>query len=495
MNYFKISKFFLYLTPFAIILITPSTLFPFIVGKYVWFRTSVDLALIFFLLGVLLDNYRVNELKLYENLSKLIRNPLAIAVTLFAAMFVLAGFFGVDPANSFWSNFERGEGGLQIIHLWLFFLLSLFLLKNNKDWHKLLWLFIAAGVFMVFYGFGAGLKYVDAEWTTVTQNGNPVQMLSGKGGVLYQTFKGFIGPQFGERFHGTLGNPAYVATFSIFLLFYAAYLYFANYYKKPFSWQSILFYVLGILFLIVFWLAATRGAFMGLIATIMAFLFYFIYGKKAYRKWLFLIIALIILTVGAMIYFKDNRLVKSLPGSRLFDISLKAETWEHRTYMWNMAWQGFKERPLLGWGPENYINVFDRHFDTRYFSLSAGFGAWFDRAHSIYFDYLVETGILGLLSFIGIWAVFYWNSLKSLINNNLQIIVQNYRQKRDDNEDIFNSRGLLIQRALIFALPISYLVQGIVLFDILPIYINVFMFLAFATYKFEISNTKNETIN
>src|SRR3989338_6798088 len=137
MNYFKISKFFLYLAPFAIILITPSTLFPFIVGKYVWFRTSVDLALIFFLLGVLLDNYRVNELKLYENLSKLIRNPLVIAVTLFAAVFVLAGFFGIDPANSFWSNFERGEGGLQMIHLWLFFSLSILLFREEKDWRTI----------------------------------------------------------------------------------------------------------------------------------------------------------------------------------------------------------------------------------------------------------------------------------------------------------------------------------------------------------------------
>ena len=205
---------------------------------------------------------------------------------------------------------------------------------------------------------------------------------------------------------------------------------------------------------------------------------------------IFLIIAIIILGVIILVYFKNTSIVTSVSSSRLFDISLKAETWKHRTYMWNMAWQGFKERPLLGWGPENYINVFDRHFDTRYFSPSAGFGAWFDRAHSIYFDYLVETGILGLLSFIGIWAVFYWYSLKLLISNNLQIIAQNYRQKRDSNEDVFNSRGLSIQRALIFALPISYLVQGIVLFDILPIYINLFMFSAFATYKFQISNTQ-----
>lgn len=490
LNYFRISKFFLYLAPFAIVIISTSTLFPFIVGKYVWFRTTIDLALIFFILGILLDSYRASELKIYENLLKAVRNPLVIAVTLFAAVFVLAGFFGIDPANSFWSNFERGEGGLQILHLWLFFILAVILLKNNKDWKLFFWIFIIIGIYVAFYGFGAGLKYVDAEWTSVMQNGAPAQVLSGKGGTLYQTFKSFIGPQFNERFHGTLGNPAYIATFSIFLLFYATYLYFANYYKKPFSWQSISLYILGILFLIVFWLAATRGAFMGLMATLVAFIFYFTYSKKAYRKWLLLIIALIILTVGAIIYFKDNSLIKSLPGSRLFDISLKAETWEHRTYMWNMAWDGFKERPLFGWGPENYINVFDRHFDIRYFSPSKGFGAWFDRAHSIYFDYLVETGILGFLSFIGIWAIFYWRSLKILISDNLRSFTQNQQQKRDNKEDLFDSRSLSIQNALIFALPISYLVQGIVLFDILPIYINVFMFLAFAVYKFQSSSIK-----
>ncbi|MEK7635639.1 MAG: O-antigen ligase family protein [Patescibacteria group bacterium] len=488
MNYFKISKFFLYLAPFAIVIISTSTLFPFIVGKYVWFRTVIDLALIFFLLGILLDSYRTSELKIYESLSKIVRNPLVIAVTLFAAVFILAGFFGIDQANSFWSNFERGEGGLQILHLWLFFTLAVILFRNEKDWHKLFWIFIIVGAYMAFYGFGAGLKYVDAEWTTVTQNGAPTQVLSGQGGALYQTFKGFIGPQLSERFHGTLGNPAYVATFSIFLLFYTAYLYFSKYYQKLFSWQSILLYIFSIIFLVIFWLAATRGAFMGLIATIIAFLFYFVYSKKAYRKWLFLAIALIILIVGAMIYFKDNSLIKSLPGSRLFDISLKAETWEHRTYMWNMAWDGFKERPLLGWGPENYINVFDRHFDIRYFSPEKGFGAWFDRAHSIYFDYLVETGILGLLSFVGIWIVFYWRSLKELVSNNLQSISENFKQKRDNKEYLSDDRSLLIQRALIFALPISYLVQGIVLFDILPIYINIFIFLALAAYKFEIKN-------
>jgi len=33
-------------------------------------------------------------------------------------------------------------------------------------------------------------------------------------------------------------------------------------------------------------------------------------------------------------------------------------------------------------------------------------------------------------------------------------------------------------------LPIAYLIQGLVLFETLPLYLNLFLFLAFANYKF-----------
>ena len=47
--FLKITKFFLYAAPFSAVIVSRGTLFPFIVGKYVFFRTTVALALIFFL--------------------------------------------------------------------------------------------------------------------------------------------------------------------------------------------------------------------------------------------------------------------------------------------------------------------------------------------------------------------------------------------------------------------------------------------------------------
>jgi len=47
-----------------------------------------------------------------------------------------------------------------------------------------------------------------------------------------------------------------------------------------------------------------------------------------------------------------------------------------------------------------------------------------------------------------------------------------------------------IVRAGMFAIPVAYLVQGIVLFDVSPIYLNLFLLFAFATYKFQIPSAK-----
>ena len=453
-NYFKLSKFFLYLVPLSFTIVSNSTLFPFIVGKYAFFRTTVGLALIFYLIGLLFNKQQLSIVN--SQLSNVFKRPLVIAVSIFVFIFILAGFFGVDTANSFWSNFERGEGGLQLLSLWLFFILLILLFREEKDWQKLFILAIIGGIGMALYGFLAALG---AEK--------------------------FIGPKFsdsGFRFSGSIGNPAYTAAFSIFMMFYAAYLIVSKYRQRLFSAGSLALFGTIIFFSAVFLLAATRGAFMGLVAAVISFLGYFIFSKKELRKWMFPAIGIILIAVSLMIYFKDTALIKSIPGSRIFDISLSANTWQHRTYMWKIAIDGWKERPILGWGPENYIYVFSRHFNVNYYNPSEGFGAWFDRAHSVYFDYLVETGILGLLSFLGIWIVFYWQHIinsKSQITNFKQI-QNSIRQSANKIQNSLSS----IEPALLFALPIAYLVQGIVLFDVLPIYFNLFLFLSFAAYKF-----------
>ncbi|MBI2278843.1 MAG: O-antigen ligase family protein [Candidatus Brennerbacteria bacterium] len=479
---FKVSKSFLIIAVFFIAIVTPSTLFPFIVGKYVWFRAAVDVALLVFALGFLFHPHQSAVISIHQRLVSLYKNPLVIAVSAFVVIFLLAGFFGVDPAMSFWSNFERGEGGIQILHLYVFFMLLAVLFREEHDWQKLFACSLVAGLFMTFYGLGAGLRYTDAELATRhLPQGGVEETFTGKGGPWYQTFKSYIGPSFksdGYRFQGSIGNAAYVAAYAIFMLFYAAYLLATKYRARLHSFGAFVLFFLLAVFLAVFWFAATRGAFLGLVGAVLAFLGYFIYAHKKWRRWLLAGSAVVVIMVGLLVSFKDAPFVKAIPGSRIFDLSFTAETFQHRTIMWGIALEGWKERPLLGWGPENYIQVFDRRFDPAYFEPTKGFGAWFDRAHSIYFDYLVETGALGIVSFLAIFVVLYRYLFRSLKRENGDAPTQEGHRGKE-TPPAFRA----LPSALAFALPVAYLIQGIVLFDVLPIYVNVFLFLAFMVYR------------
>ena len=451
-DWFRISRCFVFLVPLTVAVATTATLFPFVVGKYVFFRTAVDLALISFLLGLLVQDA---SWIMWRRLSGVLHKPLVTAVSVFVGVFLLACLLGVNPSFSFWSNFERGEGGLQLLHLWLFFVLLATLFPDERDWKCLFGWTMAGGVLSATYGLLAG-------W-----------------GV-----DGFVGPRFGEarfRFQASIGNPAYVAAVSLFLIAYVAYLLHDVWrQKKIFSAWGILLAVLGLVFLAMFFAAATRGAFIGLVAAFVAFAGYFAFVQRAWRKRLIGGVMAALLLVGTSVHFKDSPFVKSIPGSRIFAISFSANTLKDRALMWKIAWDGFEERPLLGWGPENFGNVFAHDFDPAYFKPAKGFGRWFDRAHSIYFDYLAEIGALGLLSFLAVFIVLYWQIFRAGRTGQVKEPGTDHPAR---HVSAAASEPSLFVGAFLCAVPVAYLVQGIVLFDVLVIYLNLFLFLAFATYK------------
>ena len=48
-------------------------------------------------------------------------NKVTIFVTLFTFIVLIADLFGVNPLRSIWSNSERMEGWMTIVHLWGYF--------------------------------------------------------------------------------------------------------------------------------------------------------------------------------------------------------------------------------------------------------------------------------------------------------------------------------------------------------------------------------------
>jgi O-antigen ligase len=451
LNFFKVSKFFVYVTLFSVIFVNTETLFPFIVTKYVFFRLAVGLALTSFLLGLLFNNqHKSAEVSINQRL----KSPLVIAVSLFVFVYLLAGFFGFNPHNSFWSNFERGEGGFQMLAFYVFFLLLVLLFREKRDWLGLFKASLVVAVLMILYGFlaAAGIK-------------------------------GLIGVplEVGYRFQGSLGNTAYVGTFLLFSLFYAFYALSGGFGKiKSRSGKAVLL-LLIVLFLVIIWLTQSRGPFLGLGAGLVAFLLFWGFGGSKKAKTASVSILLVAAALAGSLYtVRLSPVMQELGLTRFFNIRPDSLSVQSRIWTWNTAIEGFKERPILGWGPENFGRVFDKHFDTRHFIPGEPSETWYDRAHNVFFDYLVAAGILGLLAYVGIFVVFYLQFFKKT-----RIHTDDKQIHTDKSVSISqNQHKSVVANALIFAMPIAYLVQGLVIFDVLPIYINLFLFLAFANYVF-----------
>jgi hypothetical protein len=100
---------------------------------------------------------------------------------------------------------------------------------------------------------------------------------------------------------------------------------------------------------------------------------------------------------------------------------------------------GFLERPILGWGPENFGYAFDRHVDAWVFRHGSFVQ---DKAHNQVIEELTTKGVVGALAFSFMWLALVWAII---------------RRKRSAREDA-------LAYAILGALG-AYFVQNLFLFD------------------------------
>lgn len=450
----RITKWYCYTAVFAVVVVINSIFFPFIGGKDYFFRFAVELGIIAWLLWWA---FEAKDGEASTAIKATFKKPLVIAVTVFVAAVMIACIFAYDAHAAFWSNYERGEGGFQMLHYYAFFLLLVLLFKHEDDWKNIFKFSLVAAAGMVGYGVMANLGY--ASFISPYAGGTPPT------GWLHQLIDG--------RFEGSLGNPAYVAPYLMFSMFFAGYLWIRSKVAgtlttlKSWGYGSILF-----AFLFFFYLSQTRGAFLGLAAGIFIGVLYLAFaGSRRMRKWSAVTLAILVV-LGLGIYaIRKDPILNNIPGGRLAQISLSDSTAQTRFWVWGEAWQGFLERPVFGWGQENFTAVYDKFFNPQFFTPGQNSETWFDRAHSVFFDYLVETGIIGFLSYLGIFFIF---AREFFVRRRARIAaaIDNHKTAH------------VLENALMLAMPVAYLVQGVAIFDVLPMYIPLFLFLAFANYYF-----------
>jgi O-antigen ligase/tetratricopeptide (TPR) repeat protein len=281
-------------------------------------------------------------------------------------------------------------------------------------------------------------------------------LLVGNYGVLQKLgVKEAIQGQF--RIDGTIGNPTYLAAYLLLLVLICGLLFI----KTPKPVWKYLYGAAAIFFVTLMYFAASRGVILALAAGVVIFAVFYLFlvkavsgGQRLAKKIILAAAAALILSGGAVFALKNRDFVqKSETLNRLTSLSLDSKTFRARSLIWGMSWQAFKDRPILGWGQENYLKVFAKYYNPKMFDQEP----WFDRAHNIVFDWLINAGALGLLSYLGIFAAAFYVL---------------YRSVKEGRQSL--TEGIVITAGLI-----AYFIQNLFVFDNFNTYVIFFALLAY----------------
>ncbi len=395
--------------PFLTLYIANDMFFPFITGKNFWFRILVEIGFSAWVALALYDRtYR-------PKFSWILGSFGLLLIVMF-----FANLFGEYPQKSFWSNFERMDGYVTLVHVFLYFVLLGSILTTKKLWSYFLHTTIGVAFLVSLYG------------------------LAQFGGLVAGSV----------RIDSTLGNAAYMAIYTLFHTFIALWLFVES--KIPL--QRLVYGLLAAMFIFTLIQTGTRGTAIGLAAGLVVTTAYIgIFGArfKEVRTAAAGLFVVLLLAGGTFIAVRDSDFVQGNPVlGRIANISIDDLT--VRFTIWGMAREGIAERPILGWGQGNFNYVFNEQYDPFLYNQEQ----WFDRVHNIFFDWLIAGGILGFLAYFGIFfACLYYLLWRPVFN-------------QDDRFDV-------LERGVVIGLLAGYVTHNLVVFDNLISYIFFAVILAF----------------
>lgn len=348
----------LFLAVLTPLLVFNSFFFPFITGKAFFFRIMVEIAVAAWVVLAFLDKeYRPRF------------SWVGAAVVAFVVWMFIADAFALNAAKAFWSNFERMEGWVLLIHLLGFFFAASAVLRVNKQWRN--W-FLASLAVSVIVSLHALLQLTGSL---------PIHQGS-------------------SRIDSSFGNSAYLAIYLLFNVFIAGWLALTE--KR--AWLKWGLIALAALEGVLIFYTETRGTVLGLTGALAltALLTALTAGKHARRiaAWG---LALLIFLSGSFYLARDSSFVQSNHMlQRIASISLADG--QTRFTIWGMALEGVAERPILGWGQEGFNYVFNQFYKPSLYAQEP----WFDRAHNAFIDWLTQGGIPAFLLYLSLFGSAVW---------------------------------------------------------------------------------------
>lgn len=404
--------------------------------KMIFFRSVMGIV------GILAACYAGIMIRHVRKVSwNIVRNPLVLVMALFIGSAGISTVFSSNAYRSFFGDGIRAEGFYTLLMCFIFFIAAI-LFFTELDWSRYVRAVLCVGIVVITVFF---FQYSGWGGSLVFPSGSPKQPGS------------------------FMGNPALLAGFLILLEGYVI----LGYRDASRFWKYGAL-VVGCLAGVALVLLEVRGALAGILAATLFLVF--LYAMRMIRLWrrmdnvspgvpaLIIMATLFFIAFAAMIWgTRTHTMWQSVPAvRRLVGFSWESASVKTRFLAWKASSDAFKERPIFGWGLEQYGTAYNKHYNPAYAVHAED---WFDRAHNKILDVLVMQGVIGVASYGMIFfALFY---------------VLGGIQERDS------------VRYGLGAVMIAYIVQNLFLFDHLDSYILFFGLLAFLAAWYERSAVRS----
>ncbi len=420
-NLKKIIRVCLYVVPFVPLIFIEGFFFPFIITKTLLFRLVIQIGLTAYIFLLIKD---FNTYKPQWSWGM-------ILVALSVCVAILSAVFGFDTYRSFFSTFERMEGVMLYIYLFIYVVLLQTTFTTKKEWKNLLYTHVGVSFLVSVYGI--------------------VQKFA-----LLPVFEAGT-----NRVASTIGNAAFLAGYLILALGITVYLYQKESTKK---YQYALL-ITAILHIATIMLTATRGAILGLL--IGSVVYAVLQGVQRKGKMrMFAIGAVVLMVCGSTLFYvyRDTLARSSIEViRRVATISPAEGTVKTRLLIWQWAWEGIQDDFVLGVGHENFPTVYNKYYTPE------SEEDWFDRTHNVYLDQIVHTGIIGFVVYVAIW---------------LYLFAMVYRKRKDDPVAFY-----------VFApMFIAYGIHNAFVFDTINTLLLFFLFIVFVSTTHHQTESKKVVI-
>jgi O-antigen ligase/tetratricopeptide (TPR) repeat protein len=354
--------------------------------------------------------------------------PAIVLAALFLIL-VLSTIFSQDIRFSIFGSPARAGGILDFL-FYLIFAVILGIFIKGDDWEKL-WnaAFIAGAV---------------ASLLAIVQYFNLFK-------AVFVAYEGGGTPSF-------LGNSTLLAIYMLFLALFS----FTLFSQAKSKNKKLVYFGLFLLFSFTILVTGSRASYL---AIVISLFFFFLFYPKKFKT---LKIAAVFIMVSAfLIILLFNLFPQQLAKNDILStisnrLSLKTvakDLFGTRFSAWKITLEAVKDKPILGWGPENFYIGFEKHYDP---TIPDFRGLWWDRPHNVFLEMLASSGLFALMLYVAFWIVLLWQ-------------LQRFKRKQGDNRETYLAHGLQ-------AIFLGYLVVLFFNFDSFSTYLISFFFIGYAFY-------------